>query len=106
MPHNQDSIFTQVSVSQLCNSGKLARLLPSKIVPGENETLLRQEKLFQGKVMVERVSVNLKGPLEYDSEAEERPASPSPDSETLYALIFNVSFSFQKIVILMLHSRM
>ena len=56
--------------------------------------------------MVERVSVNLKGPLEYDSEAEERPASPSPDSETLYALIFNVSFSFQKIVILMLHSRM
>lgn len=55
--------------------------------------------------MVERVSVNLKGPLDYDSEAEERPASPSPDSETLYALIFNVSFSFQ-IVILMLHSRM
>ena len=44
--------------------------------------------------MVERVSVNLKGPLDYDSEAEERPASPPPDSETLYALIFNVSFTF------------
>lgn len=44
--------------------------------------------------MLERVSVNLKGPLEYDSEAEERPASPPPDSETLYALIFNVSFIF------------
>ena len=41
--------------------------------------------------MVERVSVNLNGPLEYDSEGEERPASPAQDSETLYALIFNVS---------------
>ena len=68
-------------------------LLPAKIVPGENESLLRQEKLFQGKIMVERVSVNLNGPLEYDSEGEERPASPAQDSETLYALIFNVSLA-------------
>ena len=43
--------------------------------------------------MVERVSVNLNGPLEYDSEGEERPASPAQDSETLYALIFNVSLA-------------
>ncbi len=43
--------------------------------------------------MVERVSVNLNGPLEYDSEGEERPASPTQDSETLYALIFNVSLT-------------
>ena len=68
-------------------------LLPTKIVPGENETLLRQEKLFQGKVMVERVSVNLNGPLEYDSEEEERPASPAQDSEPLYAVILHVSLA-------------
>ena len=43
--------------------------------------------------MVERVCVNLNGPLEYDSEGEERPASPTQDSETLYALIFNVSLA-------------
>ena len=77
----------------LCNSGKLAGLLPTKIVPGENETLLRQEKLFQGKVMVERVTVNLNGPLEYDSEEEERPASPAQDTEALYAVMFHVSLA-------------
>ena len=76
---------------KLCNSGKLADLLPSKIVPGENETLLRQEKLFQGKVIVERVSLHLNGSLDYDSEAEERPASPAQESETLFAVILNVS---------------
>ena len=40
--------------------------------------------------MVERVTVNLNGPLEYDSEEEERPTSPAQDTEALYAVIFHV----------------
>lgn len=43
--------------------------------------------------MVERVSVHLNGPLEYDSEEEDRPASPAQDTEALYAVIFHVSLA-------------
>ena len=41
--------------------------------------------------MVERVSFNLKVSREYDSDEEERPTSPSQDSETLYAIHLYVS---------------
>ena len=74
-------------------SGKILCLLPAKILPDETETetLLGQDKMFQGKLMVERVSFNLKVSREYDSDEEERPTSPSQDSEILYAIHLYVS---------------
>ena len=66
--------------------GHILSFLPTKIIPDEKEYLLSREKKFEGKFMLDQITINFNDIHDEDLINEERSASPYQDAEMLFQI--------------------
>ena len=80
------SIFHHNLLKLKLDVDQLLNLMPAKIVPDDSECILKKEKFFEARLMVDNITINLNETDEQRKDEEERSASPSQQAQKMFQI--------------------
>ena len=86
------SIFHHNLLKLKLDMDQLLNLMPAKIVPDDSECILKKEKFFEARLMVDNITINLNETYEQREDEEERSASPSQQAQKMFLISTKVNY--------------